>query len=411
MAFSEAERRQTLDALSGLKERDTVDELGIGAIRDALSDSMFPGTSTIMTRARYLLLLNWTYRALEAKEVPSAAAQRRARDLEARTIEVLRAWNPDAGVIGGQAGTALLRMPSAIYWQALGTWSIRRFDGGQAAYFRSLDSFYRRNRERVRPESTDEAEETVYRNWDDELPVPTQFPENETLDLTRSEALYLGSRYRLRNSDTLFAWLLDNVSSPIDPAVAYPWELPTALESQGVSPIPGHLHARIQHAELFSLATYGAVLLYNLMLAEMVAGDAQENADLVQRYRGQLESWSQEMDEQAERLNSWYANLDAFWGVVADNAYGTAWAGQRVFVEKLLPIVLDPSRRGALASDLAARTLIYDREVYLKRGLARLAGGRSLDLWGGASGIGRHRFRWHRARVLVNDIVEGMARP
>lgn len=36
-------------------EKDTRDELGLGAARDALSDLMFPGTSTIQTRLRYML--------------------------------------------------------------------------------------------------------------------------------------------------------------------------------------------------------------------------------------------------------------------------------------------------------------------------------------------------------------------
>ena len=410
MAFSEAERRQTLDALSGLKERDTVDELGIGAIRDALSDSLFPGTSTIMTRARYLLLLDWTYRYLEANGVTSAGAPTRARALETKTVEVLRTWDPAAGVIGSQAGAALLRMPSAIYWQSLATWSIRRFPGGQAAYFRSLDSFYRRNRDRVRSEAADEADETTLRNWDDELPIPSSFPEGQTLDLSNEEAAYLRSRYRLRNSDTLFAWLLDNIPGPLEAAVEFPWQLPLVLQAAGAAPIPAHLQSRLNHAELFSLATYGAILLYNLMLSEMIVGEDAERSERLAKYRGDLVAWADEMDEQSDRLADWYSSLGTLWDTVATNANGTAWRTQRAFVEALLPIVLDPARRREIAKDEPARSLVYDREIHLKRGLARLAGGRSLDMWGGASGIGRHRFRWHRVRVLLNDIVEGMSR-
>jgi hypothetical protein len=35
---------------------------GSGAIRDAFGDMLFPGTSTIMIRARCFLLIPWTYR-------------------------------------------------------------------------------------------------------------------------------------------------------------------------------------------------------------------------------------------------------------------------------------------------------------------------------------------------------------
>ncbi|MGB6753954.1 MAG: DUF6361 family protein [Xanthobacteraceae bacterium] len=48
--YSERERRKMLDVVDLFKEHETRDELGLAAIRDQL----FPGTSTIMTRARYL---------------------------------------------------------------------------------------------------------------------------------------------------------------------------------------------------------------------------------------------------------------------------------------------------------------------------------------------------------------------
>lgn len=40
-------------------EPGTLDELGIGSIRDTFSDELFPGTSTIQTRARYFLFVPW----------------------------------------------------------------------------------------------------------------------------------------------------------------------------------------------------------------------------------------------------------------------------------------------------------------------------------------------------------------
>ena len=40
------DRRRTLKFIDTFRERDTRDELGIGVVRDAFSDPMFPGTST-----------------------------------------------------------------------------------------------------------------------------------------------------------------------------------------------------------------------------------------------------------------------------------------------------------------------------------------------------------------------------
>ena len=58
--YSERERRKRLDVVDLFREHDTRDEFGIGSVRDAFADMLFPGTSTIMTRARYFLLVAWT---------------------------------------------------------------------------------------------------------------------------------------------------------------------------------------------------------------------------------------------------------------------------------------------------------------------------------------------------------------
>ena len=42
---SEEQRRRVLDVIDMFKEQGTVDELGLGTVRDALPDILFPGTS------------------------------------------------------------------------------------------------------------------------------------------------------------------------------------------------------------------------------------------------------------------------------------------------------------------------------------------------------------------------------
>src|SRR6266545_5549723 len=70
--YSERERRKMLDVVDLFREHDTRDELGVGSVRDAFADMLFPGTSTIMTRARYFLLVPWTYLRLEKLRIGSA---------------------------------------------------------------------------------------------------------------------------------------------------------------------------------------------------------------------------------------------------------------------------------------------------------------------------------------------------
>jgi hypothetical protein len=63
--YSERDRKRALDVVGLLREPSTVDELGLGPVRDAFADMLFPGTSTIQTRARYFLFVPWQYAELE----------------------------------------------------------------------------------------------------------------------------------------------------------------------------------------------------------------------------------------------------------------------------------------------------------------------------------------------------------
>jgi hypothetical protein len=86
---SEEQRRQALDVLDLFREQETRDELGIGAVRDALADLLFPGTSTIQTRARYFLFVPWIYHKCEARKIRSDQITKEARDEEVRLINGL----------------------------------------------------------------------------------------------------------------------------------------------------------------------------------------------------------------------------------------------------------------------------------------------------------------------------------
>ena len=55
--FSPEHRERVSAVLDLLKPEGVVDELGIGSIRDAFADKMFPGISTIQTKAKYFFIV------------------------------------------------------------------------------------------------------------------------------------------------------------------------------------------------------------------------------------------------------------------------------------------------------------------------------------------------------------------
>ena len=144
--YSEQERRKMLDVIELFGEKTTRDELGLGGVRDAFADLLFPGTSTVQTRAKYFLFVPWIYLSLEKKHTSSSKVALRERKQEIELARQLEESGETDGVIGLVAKEKLQRLPSNIYWQGLHQWGIRTFSGSQDEYHRSLDLFYQRHK-------------------------------------------------------------------------------------------------------------------------------------------------------------------------------------------------------------------------------------------------------------------------
>ena len=82
-------RERTLRILSLFQEKESRDELGLGSVRDSFADQLFPGTSTIQTRLRYMLFVPWIYRSLEEKKLPAESFAIQADLLERELVQPL----------------------------------------------------------------------------------------------------------------------------------------------------------------------------------------------------------------------------------------------------------------------------------------------------------------------------------
>ena len=110
--FAEEDRRRMMEILHLFREQDIREELGIGTVRDAFSDTLFPGTSTLHTRAKYMLFVPWTFMLLEKKLVPSNEIESRSREYEISLINALLNAGEEEGVIGRIARKNLKLLPS-----------------------------------------------------------------------------------------------------------------------------------------------------------------------------------------------------------------------------------------------------------------------------------------------------------
>jgi hypothetical protein len=383
----EAERRRMQEVIELFRERDTVDELGVGSVRDAFSNLLFPGTSVLHSRARYLLFVPWIYHGLERQRVPSNQIAARARRDEIRLIHALieGGEGEGSGVIGAVARERLKQLPSYAYWNGLEILGIRLYHGSNDRYHRSLDGYYRLLRDLPRGEG-DEPTDGLRPNWHPGLPPPPDgLLDATSFELTPGEATYLRERVHASAPSSL----LDSLVSRTRPArhVPFPWRHPD------VGRLPSELAKSLELARAFSEVMHGASLLYNLMLAE-----ARPLNDRAADYRARLEEWADQVTIPTEW--SW----NEFWAVVLLSNPRVPTLTRR-FIERWFELA---SIGRGIADDRRGRSLISDRERVTKGSQARLHNRRALELWGGSSGTAQLAYRWPIVERIINDILKGV---
>ena len=392
---SESERRAVLELVSALNEPGTLDELGIGSIRDTISDTLFPGTSTIQTRARYFLFIPWILQMVEAR--PTSNPERRARELQLELCKELdKAHGEGQGVIGREAGSALQRWPISIYWLGLDRWGIKRRAGAIPSYFtrvRRQPSWIQELRaaaertEEVRSESPD----SHPGNWVNIPKPPKGFPNAATFTLTQEESKFLVDQVVLKHPQTYLAHIL----MPSDTAglgnAQFPWNHPASKTA------PPTTRAWIKDARLFSLVHRGATLLYNYMLAELL-----EDYDSTDTFAERFSDWTSEMATSRADLQSW--DRPAMWNRLI-KANPRIKARAQIFTNQWYGMAMAKTVP-TLVKDPEARALIRNRERSLKGPRSRLT---YADARQGRKGYplsGRLQFRWPQVRQIADDILE-----
>jgi len=388
---SAAEQQRMRDIVNLFTDRDSRDELGFGQIRDALGDALFPGSSTLHTRAKYLLFVPWIYQLASADKTDPAA---QAGRLERKLIRALADSSDSAGLIGRQAGGAVKVLPSSIYWSALGRYGIRNDPAATRSEAANL-----------LPQAivSDEEQTSQPRAWSSEIPAaPNEFPGQAPggFALTHHEASWLRDRIVMETDGTLLAHLLHH--RPDDDS-RFPWENTAAQTATGEA------KTLLHHAQTFSAVIHGAQLLYNLLIAESYeAAGLDRVSNPVQEYRGRFAQWVSNLGSEIDRfdwpLDDFFARLELIRGAPIK-------PGTTAFVRSWLELTRDHPL-ASLAENADARRLILRRERTNKPTLYRIDASRKrLSMWGGGSQSGRIGYRWAYVRRILADIHAGLEQP
>lgn len=378
--FDPEERRRAQTLIDLFKQPEARDELGLGTVRDGLADLLFPGTSTIQTRLRYMLFIPWTYCEAQSRKATQTERTNIARDLEFRLSESLLRGGETIGVIGRDAGRDLKRLASSVYWAGLNTLGIRTVMGSQATFLS------------YGPESLKDHDLKL---WSSSLPKPPEnLFEEATFALTLKEADFLRDRIASSAKSSLLNELARS-GKPFNQD--WPWQVSESTISKSN-------RALLRHAERFSGVMYGASLLYNLLLALRAAErpNARKHADapaLIDHYRSRLDDWKTKLE--LLDLNSW--DLDDLFSLIGTTSHSLTKAS-RDFIRAWASKARDGT--GNLETDSSAIELLRHREHGLKRLKARLLHDAPLERWSGASGDARLDFRWGISRNYLGELAD-----
>jgi hypothetical protein len=382
--FDESERERTDRLLAFFKEKETRDELGIGGIRDSIADLLFPGTSTIQTRVRYMLFVPWLFQKIRVGTATRNQLVAKSRDIEYRLSQALIAGGETTGVIGRDAGIDLQRPPSSIYWAGLGAWGIRKFEGSVDGYFAAL-------RARGSASGLDEGEEGFASGaspvfWHPSLPkAPDDLHESINFKLSAEESQFLIERLMESQTTALLTFL---ARRRIRAECDFIWQHPNLVEFDAAT------RRLVEHARMFSTVFHGAALLYNLQLSELTGQD-----EWIQDYRNAIVDWRNGLA--MSEVAAW--SLDEFFCVTDHPAHRPQPRAMR-FVHDWVKATV--GCRAVIESSKEAKKIVRERERTLKIALSRFDNRTALERWSGASGTRQFEFRWGGAKTHIEDMID-----
>jgi hypothetical protein len=397
--FSQKDRNRVNSILDMLRPEGQVDELGIGTLRDGLADRLFPGISTIQTRAKYFFII--PYILWDFLKLPPSERKKRKPTayLEEQEYEVM--WDlADAyghqeghGVIGiskrREFREKIARRPSEIYWNGLNIMKCIDSRGLSANAF--LKRANRVNAETLIHAIADEGhgddQDAGFENYFNiKVPYRQNWREGLRLELTQEEAAFLRDSM-MDLKDTILALVAQE---------SYAYELFSTSNSFVdfarlclEKPLSEELKKMLMLAHDFAILMDGAHIAYNQELQKQFFDNNPFEED-----------W-----------NTWYASLDNAMinrsGFSVEELFlqaPTTRPQTKYFVAEWVKLMQ------AKKMDLARKSqLIRNQEYYAKGKKARLRFNRKDDVQSDKRiGLSRLDFRYVNAKIIVQDIKNGL---
>lgn len=405
--FSPDDRNKVSNVLSMLSEPGTLDELGIGQIRDAYADILFPGISTIQTRAKYFITIPRIVRDYQA--FPSRKRQGLQSYLKAQENEVARVLasvhgENEIGIIGRTRinSGGVDRRPSVIYWNGLRTFGILKTPLSLADYCRYVEASAS-HAEMELAEIAEGSDDTDALHTHNTVCLPDKLngwlsEDSLRLELSNKEAVFLKQKLIATPDleDTVLTQLLrhDLAKKAIDieSTNANAFELLAELMLKN-SNVSQKCKNNIRLANEFSLAIEGAHIRYNILAAKY--NSFYEKVDL---YEEQYQQWSEKM----KALDFFRIDRAGRWLSIFSNGSSHSLKDRS---EKFVIRFCEMQKSN---SSLEQIDKLVEKQALDNKGERSLLKKKLNNDNDGWIGMRRLDYRWGSAKVILKDILEGL---
>jgi len=397
--FSSTDREQVSKILAMLREPGTLDELGIGQIRDAFADLLFPGFSTIQTRAKYLItvpriLRDYHHLTTSEKKGIRLEVYLKEKENEVARRLVEKHGSEEEGIIGSTRinDGGVSRRPSSVYWNAFRQFRIIKESTSLSEFCREYEKentqkYYVTEHDDGMDDEVHHAEQVKIPSYDllwmDEL----------SMELTHEEAdfLYQFIMQSYLIADSIPSQLLkhDLVDTALEEEYSSLEALTVLLTNE--NRVSSMCRDTLKLANEFSLAMEGPHIRYNIILARK-----NGFVDSVDKYTKEFEEWKAEVLGR----NLFYDHADDAWLSGAKREHSRAFKARTTSFVKLWSELM---RKGA--SDEMLDALVEKQAIDNKKERSLL---RKKVVSEGWVGIRRLDYRWFYVRKILKDIQQGL---
>ncbi len=250
------------------KEYKAIDELGTGDIRDIYSDILFPGMSSIQTRAKYFVLIPYILQYIVKSDMDIKTSKdviKAIEDLEDKMVKVLeKNSGKHQGIIGVNAlkqGKTVKIKPYKIYWSGLRTLGLLKHE---KISINTVCKVILNYKEKIKNQNIFIKDNNLLESKNflvkeillDEI-YDENFLENSNIELTKIEAEYLFNKISTskRLERTCFRYLLEN------------GDIAEEFEDISTNNMTEQLKKDYVSARDFSNLIYGAYIWYKYLVS------------------------------------------------------------------------------------------------------------------------------------------------